>query len=369
YLPARTARPHPLIYSDRSTAFHQPSARTKATFSGDPETTPGRASSSWASTERRLRVSSAPSNLLARSATPTPCPTSTSRSTTAASRRFPCSSCGQESKTGPDRRLHRRTCFFLRKRGLKLVLLVADGAAAVVFLATPEQDGQHCDGYEFEAGDGPLVADEVAQGILNRVCRRGQQNSELIGKAGHQAASGIRGHLVQVHGDHTPSALHPCLYQESREDDEREGLPEGPQRSHQKHQAQSSQHAFAPAGHLGELAEDDSADDRSAVVNNGHVGAHGGGKFVHFLEKVRIQVLRAVGEKHHEGHQGDEIREALPFPGHDAENLASAGGSVLPPGFGLRHFGADVEREKRGNRAGPKHSPPPEGRQQESRSH
>src|SRR5229473_4577544 len=101
------------------------------------------------------------------------------------------------------------------------------------------------------------------------------------------------------------------------------------------------------------MAEEDGADNGSAVVNDGNIGARGRRELVYFLEKIRIQILRAVGEKHHEGHQNNEIREALPFAGHDAEHFAGAGGTMLFPGFRFRHLGANVKREKSWSRASP----------------
>src|SRR5712664_1158942 len=131
----------------------------------------------------------------------------------------------KESQGKPGLQLSRiRLASILRWHRLKPVLLVADEAAAVIFLASPEQDGEHGNGYDFEAGDGPLIADAVAQRVLDGVCGRGQQNPELIRKTGHQAARGVRGQLVQVHRDYTPSTLHSCLHQESGQNDERKRL-------------------------------------------------------------------------------------------------------------------------------------------------
>src|SRR6266850_667912 len=146
-------------------------------------------------------------------------------------------------------------------------------------------------------------------------------------------------------------------------------MPEGPKRNYEQDQAKTSHHAFAPTGYLREMAEDDGADDRSAIVNDGDVGACGCGELMYFLEKIRIQVLRAVGEEHHEGHQDHKIGETLPFAGHDAKDFAGAGGPVLLPGSGLRHFGTNVEGEERRSRASPEHGAPAESGQQKSRSY
>src|SRR5258707_13149800 len=83
---------------------------------------------------------------------------------------------------------------------------VADEAAAMIFLASPEQDGEHSDGDNLKAGDSPCVANAIPQRVLDGVCGRGQQNSELIRKARHQAAGRIRRQLIQVHWDDTPGA-------------------------------------------------------------------------------------------------------------------------------------------------------------------
>src|SRR4030088_166611 len=40
---------------------------------------------------------------------------------------------------------------------------------------------------------------------------------------------------------------------------------------------------------------------------------------------------------------------------------------MLLPGFGFRHFGANVKREKRGGRTGREHGTPADGRKQEAR--
>ena len=61
------------------------------------------------------------------------------------------------------------------------------------------------------------------------------------------------------------------------------------------------------------------------------------------LQKVGIEVLRAVGEEHHEGHQHDEEQEALPVAVRFAQDGAKTGQLVLQPGFGFRHFAAYVE--------------------------
>src|SRR5271169_6614592 len=63
-------------------------------------------------------------------------------------------------------------------------------------------------------------------------------------------------------------------------------------------------------------------------------------------------------EKHHEGHQHDEVDEALPFASGGAENLSEASHLMLLPCFGLRHFHSNVEGQQSRQGADPEHGAP-----------
>src|SRR5207253_10426281 len=103
------------------------------------------------------------------------------------------------------------------------------------------------------------------------------------------------------------------------------------------------------------------------VVNHRDVGNHRRGNLVHFLQEVRIKILRPVRKKHHEGHKNDKIGKTLPFSRDDTQNLPGARGAMLLPRFRLRHFRADVQREKRRQRTDPEHGAPSPCRQEKSR--
>src|SRR5438034_793084 len=64
-----------------------------------------------------------------------------------------------------------------------------------------------------------------------------------------------------------------------------------------------------------------------------------------------LKILRPVRKKHHEGHKNDKIGKTLPFSRDDTQNLPGARGAMLLPRFRLRHFRADVQREKRRQRS------------------
>ena len=64
---------------------------------------------------------------------------------------------------------------------------------------------------------------------------------------------------------------------------------------------------------------------------------------MHFVQKVGIEILRAVREEHHEGHQHGKIKKPPPVLKGDTNHLAGAGHAVLLPGFRFGHFGADVK--------------------------
>src|SRR5712691_4581004 len=53
----------------------------------------------------------------------------------------------------------------------------AHKAPAMRLGAAPEQCRQCQNRNDLEAGDGPLISDAVAECVLNRICRRGEQNS------------------------------------------------------------------------------------------------------------------------------------------------------------------------------------------------
>ena len=84
-------------------------------------------------------------------------------------------------------------------------------------------------------------------------------------------------------------------------------------------------------------------------------------------EEIRIQVLRAVREEHHERHQQDEIKKTLPLRGHDSENRARRRRAMLFPRFRFRHARADVKRQQRRQSAQPEHRPPAPGGQDKTR--
>src|SRR5438034_793087 len=80
-----------------------------------------------------------------------------------------------------------------------------------------------------------------------------------------------------------------------------------------------------------------------------------------------LKILRPVRKKHHEGHKNDKIGKTLPFSRDDTQNLPGARGAMLLPRFRLRHFRADVQREKRRQRTDPEHGAPSPCRQEKSR--
>ena len=83
---------------------------------------------------------------------------------------------------------------------------------AVSLGANPEERCKRKNRHDFEAGDRPLIAEANVQRVLERICRRSQQNSELIGESRHQPTRGIGGKLIQVHGDNAPCPLNSRLH-------------------------------------------------------------------------------------------------------------------------------------------------------------
>ena len=79
---------------------------------------------------------------------------------------------------------------------------------------------------------------------------------------------------------------------------------------------------------------------------------------VDFLQKIWIEVLCAVGKKHHEGHEHNEIEEAFPMSSNRLNYVLHAVGAMLVPRGRFGDFGADVKSEQRGQRAEPEHGPP-----------
>ena len=63
---------------------------------------------------------------------------------------------------------------------------------------------------------------------------------------------------------------------------------------------------------LRKMPKNNRAQHRANVVKHRDVRAHRGRHSMHFLQKVRIQILRPVRQKHHERHQHHQIHE--PFP-------------------------------------------------------
>src|SRR6266852_614837 len=61
----------------------------------------------------------------------------------------------------------------------------AHKTSAMRFGAAPEQGRQRQYRHHFEAGNGALIAEMNVKRVLNGICRRGQQNPQLIGEAGH----------------------------------------------------------------------------------------------------------------------------------------------------------------------------------------
>ena len=57
------------------------------------------------------------------------------------------------------------------------------------------------------------ATDAIAERVLDGVGRRSQQNPQLIGEAGHEAARGVGGHLIEVNGNHPPGTLDAGLHQ------------------------------------------------------------------------------------------------------------------------------------------------------------
>src|SRR5436190_21678196 len=61
--------------------------------------------------------------------------------------------------------------------------------------ANPEEHGERHNGHDLEAGNRPLIAEADVQRVLEGICRRGQQDSQLIREPGHQTTRGIGGKL------------------------------------------------------------------------------------------------------------------------------------------------------------------------------
>jgi hypothetical protein len=87
----------------------------------------------------------------------------------------------------------------------------------VVFGPEGEQEEEGADGDDFKSGDGPWIADTSAEGILDGVGGGGEEDAELIGEAGHEAAGGVRGKFVEVDRDDAPGALHAGVEKKSEE--------------------------------------------------------------------------------------------------------------------------------------------------------
>lgn len=160
--------------------------------------------------------------------------------------------------------------------------------------ADEKQDDEREDGDNFEAGDGPLIADAVAQGVFDGVGGRGDEDAELIGEAGHEAARGVGGEFVEMHGDDAPGALHAGLHQEGSNHEGKHAPAESPERNENQRKHERRDHTFAAASNLRQMPEDERADDRADVVDDGDVRAGGGGNTVNFLQEIGIEILRAV---------------------------------------------------------------------------
>src|ERR1700739_3400760 len=77
-----------------------------------------------------------------------------------------------------------------------------------------EGDGntQNDDGKDLESGQGPAIADAVAQIMFCHRGTRGQHNSELISQPRNKPAGRIGGKLTEVGRDDTPGALNTHLH-------------------------------------------------------------------------------------------------------------------------------------------------------------
>ena len=90
------------------------------------------------------------------------------------------------------------------------------------------------------------------------------------------------------------------------------------------------------------MPEDHRADDRADVVEDGDPWNRRRAD-VSFFEKVGIEVLGSVRQKHHERHQQNEVRESFGVTAHRAEHLAKRACAMFPPGFRFWYLGTNVQ--------------------------
>src|SRR5262249_48817778 len=76
------------------------------------------------------------------------------------------------------------------------------------------------------------------------------------------------------------------------------------------------------------------------------------------FQKVGIQILGAVGQKHHERHKQHKIGENLPVTARGARNCSHCRRPMLPPCFRLLNFDTNVKSQKCWRSTNPEHGPP-----------
>jgi len=119
-------------------------------------------------------------------------------------------------------------------------------------------------------------------------------------------------------------------------------VAKGPERNDDEAQAEGTHHAAAASRDLRKMPENNGANDRAHIVKDGDVGSLRRERVVDFLKEIGEEILRAVGEKHHEGHEHDQVDENFPAAGDYPENGSGGWRAVLGPGLGLGNFCADV---------------------------
>ena len=173
----------------------------------------------------------------------------------------------------------------------------------MLFGAAEKKEGEREDGDDFEAGEGPLVTEVITERVLDGVRWRSEENAQLIRKAGHQAARGVRGQFVQMYRNDAPGALYSHLHKDGGDGDGNQRVAESPERNDDEAKAERAHHAAATSSDLRKVPEDYCANDGADVVEDGDVGTLQGQSVVDFLKEIGEEILRAVGEEHHEGHQ------------------------------------------------------------------
>src|ERR1035437_1711452 len=165
-----------------------------------------------------------------------------------------------------------------------------------------------------------LTVCEVARcHSLDEGRRRCDQHSNLIGKTRQQGAHRIRYKLINVRRDHAPRRLYHELHQECPRRNQRDSMGENPKRDQQECAPLRRYHGAAAGKTVREKPAQSASQNRAQHRDHPDHGRQTRREVYLLQEKRRVEVLRAMREETHHGHQQREIQETLSIGGNRAE--------------------------------------------------